>query len=356
MAPQTGDAVALFQSMLSATWYGVVGDGATPGGMAATMEMIDDEAVITTDVLVGPEGKPGRNAPIVDMQWPPLQQAAELDKIRPSLGEKDKGKAWWIGTVVYVWTGTTFEMVRPGPAGPPGSTPQISVSAETIPMADRDPDTKDEVIQTGTSLNPHLHFKLLSPQGPVGPSTNILNAPDYDNAKAPTDGQTLTWSQAKQKWQPSSYPARQPKLYSVPESAFTSYPGGFDSNITVLSFTIPAQDYAWVPLVEGHIKAFGIQISADPLQIGCQVRLANRGNQLIGRGYGDVSRWTQIRPHFADAGAPTDAVSPENAVAVVRAGEDAQIKVQIVNDGLIGFYSYNRTGSHLTVQTIPHGL
>jgi hypothetical protein len=287
------------------------------------------------------------------MQWPPLDQAAELDKIRPSLGEKDKGKAWWVGTVVYVWSGNQFYMVRPGPAGPPGSTPQISVSAETIPLSDRDPDTKDEVIQTGTSLNPHLHFKLLSPQGPQGPSTNINNAPDYDNSKAPSDGQTLTWSMSKQKWQPSSYPARQPKLYSVPEKAFTDVKGTFSSNVNILTFRIPAQDYAWIPLVEGHVKAFGIKLDNDPLTVGCQVRL---GEQLIGRGYGDSGRWTQIRPHFADSGDPTAAVSPENATGVVQAGQDAEIHVNLVNDGLIGFYSYNRAGSHLTIQTIPHGL
>ena len=54
--PQTGDAVALFQTMLQATWIGMVADPDTPPMMGATMEMVDGQAVIVTDVLVGPKG------------------------------------------------------------------------------------------------------------------------------------------------------------------------------------------------------------------------------------------------------------------------------------------------------------
>jgi len=356
---QTGDAVALFQTLMSATWYGVVGDGATPGGMAATMECINDEAVITTDVLVGPQGEPGKPSPIVQLQWPPLEQAADLEPIKPTLGEEDAGKAWWIGTVVYVWTGKKFEMVRPGPAGPPGAVPQISFSAETIPLADRVPGMKDEVIQSGTSLNPNLHFKLLSPEGPRGPSTNILGAPDYDNSKAPEDGQTLVWSEVKQKWLPSDYAAKQPRLYSVPEAAFTSTPVGESINtgsFNLLTYTVEEQDFAWIPHVSGHLKAFGVELKGDPLQIGCQVRLqAESGDWIIGRGHGTFMSWTTILPHFSEPGDEGGAVAPDNGVAIVRAGERAKITVALKNDGLLGGYVFNRSGAQLSILVIPQG-
>lgn len=353
--PATGDAVALFQTLMSATWYGIVGDGSTPGGMAATLEMLDDEAVITTDVLVGPAGPPGTPSPIVNLQWPALEQAAELDDIRDSLTVADKGKAWWVGTVVYVWSGTDFEMVRPGPAGPPGATPQISVSAEVVPMAERTTGVTDEVVQSGTSLAPHLHFKLLSPQGPTGPSTNILNAPDYDNSSAPEDGQTIVWNQTTQKWEPSDFTAKHPRHYSVPEAAFTEFSGPAQRQ-NILAYTVEAQDFAWTPYVTGHLKAFGLELDADPLTIGCEVRLGNAiTGTLIGRGFGNISSWTHITPHFSTSANPTAAVSPDNGVATVNAGESAVINVNLYNDGLFGAYVFNRGGAQLSILCIPQG-
>jgi hypothetical protein len=354
--PQTGDAVALFQTLMSATWYGIVGDGSTPGGHAATLEMVDDEAVITTDVLVGPKGDKGDPAPIVRLQWPALQNASDLDALRDTLGANDSGKAWWIGSVVYVWTGTDFQLVRPGPAGPVGATPQISVTAETVPLADRTAGMTDEVIQTGTSLAPRLHFKLLSPQGPTGPSTNITGAPDYDaTGGAPTDGQTLVYSSATHKWTPSDFTAKHPRHYSVPEAAFTNFTG-LAQRQTILSYTVEAQDYSWTPYVTGHIKAFGVELDADPLTIGCEVRLGDAtSGQLIGRGFGNISTWTHITPHFSTSSDTTTAVAPDNGVATVAAGQTCVINVNLYNDGLLGAYIFNRAGSQLSILVIPQG-
>ena len=38
--PTTGDATALFQAMLQATWVGLVGDPDTPPMVGATLEMV----------------------------------------------------------------------------------------------------------------------------------------------------------------------------------------------------------------------------------------------------------------------------------------------------------------------------
>ncbi|AJA43694.1 minor tail protein [Mycobacterium phage Marcoliusprime] len=353
--PATGDAVRLFQTLLSATWYGIVRSKDDPGGMAATMEMIDDEAVITTDVLIGPKGDKGDNAPLVDLQWPPLEQAADLEPLKSTLLPKDKGKAWWIGTLVYVWTGEKFEAVRPGPAGPPGATPHITVSAETIPMSERNAESKDEVIPSGTSLNPHLHFRLLSPQGPRGPSTNILDAPDYDNTKAPEDGQTPVWSSVKQKWVPSSFAHKHPRLYSVPEAAFQNFTGVAQRH-PILTYVVEAQDYAWTPYVLGHLKAFGVELDQDPLTIGCEVRLGDpTTGDLVARGFGNIASWAHIVPHYSTSSDPATAVAPGNGVAVVPAGQTAQISVSLYNDGLLGAYIFNRRGAQLSILTIPTG-
>ncbi|BBC43314.1 putitive minor tail protein [Mycobacterium phage Y10] len=353
---QTGDAVALFQTLLSATWYGIVADKDTPGGFAATLEMVDGEAVITTDVLVGPKGEPGEPAPIVDLQWPPLDSASELIPIKDTLDESDKGKAWWIGTLVYVWTGSDFVAVQPGPAGPPGKTPNITITAETIPMEERGPGVTDEVIPSGTSLNPHFHLRLLAPQGPVGPSTNITGAPDYDSSLVPQDGQALVWNEALQKWQPSDFVAKHPRFYSVPEAAFSNFTG-LAQRKPILSYVVPAQDFAWTPYVTGRLKAFGVELDNDPLTIGCEVRLGDAmSGELIGRGFGNISSWTTIQPHFSSSSDPNNAVAPDNGVALVPAGEPAQINVNLYNDGLLGAYIFNRTGAQLGILVVPQGV
>ncbi|QJD50426.1 minor tail protein [Mycobacterium phage Chris] len=356
LAPRlTGDAVALFQTLMSATWYGIVGDGNTPGGMSATLEMIDGEAVITTDVLIGPKGDKGDPAPLVDLQWPPLDSPTELVELQDELTLADKGKGWWIGTVVYVWTGNQFQMVRPGPAGPPGATPQISFEFETIPMSERGPGVKDEVIRSGTSLNPHIKVRALSPPGPVGPSTNILDAPDYDNSEPPADGNSIVWSELKQMWVPSDYAAKHPRLYSVPEAAFTPFTG-LAQRQSILSYTVEPQDYAWTPYVTGHLKAFGLEFDSDPLTIGVEVRLGDpQSGQLIGRGFGNIASWSNILPHFSSGSDPAVAVSPDNGVATVAAGASARINVNLYNDGLFGAYIFNRNGAQLTILVVPQG-
>lgn len=352
----TGDAVALFQTMCSVTWYGIVADDDTPAGFAATMEMVDGEAVITTDVLQGPKGDKGDPAPIVDLQWPPLESPSELIPIKDTLGPEDKGKAWWIGTLVYVWDGQDFQAVQPGPAGPPGPTPNITITAETIPMEERGPNTTDEVVKTGTSLNPHYHFRLLAPQGPKGDSTSITEAPDYDSSKVPEDGQVLTWNETAQKWQPSDFAAKHPRIYSVPEAAFQNFTG-LAQRQPILTYIIPPQDFAWTPHVTGHIKAFGLELDSDPLLIGVEVRLGDPlTGQLIGRGFGNISNWATIVPHFSSSGDPNTAVAPDNGVALVPQGQPAQINVNLYNDGLLGAYVFNRTGAQLTILVVPQGL
>ncbi|QGH80400.1 minor tail protein [Mycobacterium phage Bryler] len=358
----TGDAVALFQTLLSATWMGIVGDGNTPGGMAATLEMVDGEAVITTDVLIGPKGDKGDPAPLVDLQWPPLESPTELVELQDELTAADKGKGWWIGTVVYVWTGSTFQMVRPGPAGPPGATPQITFEFETIPMSERGPGVTDEVIRSGTSLNPHIKVRALSPQGPVGPSTNITDAPDYDNSEPPTNGQSIVWDADRPRpdggtglWVPSDFVNKHPRLYSVPEAAFTPFTGPARRQ-SILQYTVEAQDFAWTPYVTGHLKAFGLELDSDPLTIGCEVRLGDpTSGQLIGRGFGNIASWTNILPHYSTPSDSAAAVAPDNGVALVPAGQTAQINVNLYNDGLLGVYVFNRNGAQLTILVVPQG-
>lgn len=356
-APIPGDPVYLGSFLANTHWYGVVGDGETPAMQVATMEAVSQDAVIALDALKGEKGDKGDPSDIVKMQYdsaitssgdlPTLSQANGFT--RPLTGA-DVGFAWWIGNVVYVWDGDSYIAKGMGSAGVPGETPHITVTAERVA-----PGTGSSVVQSGTSLNPVLHFILDPPAGPQGPASSIVLAADYDDTLPPENGQVLTWNEDHELWEPSDFAAKHPRMYSVPESAFTNFTG-LAQRQTILSYTLEAQDYDYVPFVQGHIKAFGVELDIDPLTVGVEVRLGDpTTGQLIGRGFGNIASWTTIVPHFSTSGDPNAAVAPDNGVAQVNAGATATISVNLYNDGLLGAYIFNKTGAQLTILTVPQG-
>jgi hypothetical protein len=40
---------------------------------------------------------------------------------------------------------------------------------------------------------------------------------------------------------------------------------------------------------------------------------------------------------------------------MIRRGAEATFNVNLVNDGLVGAYSFNKTGAQLTIVTFPQG-
>jgi hypothetical protein len=349
-APIPGDPVYLGSFLANTHWYGVVGDGDTPAMQVATMEAVGQDAVICLDALKGEPGEKGDPADIVQMQYD-LLVTKPSDLPTDLNNSTDVGKAWWIESQVYVWTGDHYEAKAMGSPGQPGETPHITVSTEVIP-----PDGESIVEQSGTSLNPHLNFKIAAPRGPAGPAAAIQLAEDYDNTLPPTDGQTIVWNDDKEMWEPSDFAAKQPQLYSVPEAAFNDYTG-LTQRHTICSFTIPPLDYDWVPYVHGHIKAFGVELGdSDPMTIGCEVRVGDPvAGILVARSHGTIAHWTTVTPHFSSVDDPTAAVAPDNGVATIRAGAEATFNVNLVNDGLIGSYSFNKRGAQLTIVTFPQG-
>lgn len=348
--PIPGDPVYLGSFLANTHWYGVCGDGDTPAMQVATMEAVGQDAVVCLDALKGDKGDKGDPADIVRMQYD-LLVTKPSDLPTDLNNSTDVGLAWWIDNLVYVWTGDHYEAKAMGSPGRPGDTPHITVTTEVIP-----PEDTSTVEQSGTSLNPMLHFKIAAPRGPEGPASAIQLASDYDNTLPPTDGQTITWNDAKKMFEASDFAAKQPQLYSVPEEAFNDYTG-MTQRQTILSFTVPPQDYNWVPYVHGHIKAFGIELGdSDPMTIGCEVRAGDpTAGPLVARSHGTTANWTVVTPHFSSPDNPTEAVAPDNGVAMVRAGVAMTFHLSLVNDGLIGAYSYHKAGSQLTIVTFPQG-
>lgn len=368
---KTGDVVHLFNTLLNASWQGIVCDEDTPQIMSATLEAVQGEAVITTPVLVGPQGLPGKNAPIVELEFiSGLQTFNDALTKLPTWDSSMKNHGVWLvdnatnptKSLVYVWDGAAWHKVLPGPAGPVGRTPSISIEYRTIPMNQRGPGVTDSVQKVGDDLSPHFVINALSPQGPPGPAAAIGSALDYAAPNGKHVGDTLTVL-PDGKWGPSGSVIKNPKLYTIPEGAFTSTPnfiGIGPTDFAIGSYVIPAQPFNWVPYITGHIKATGLELDNDPTEIGCIVKVSPQSGggmdgDTVARGKGTSAKWTTIVPHFSSGGDPNRAVAPGNGVGVINAGVQVRVNAILHNDGLASWYSFNKSDAQLSVLVIPAG-
>jgi hypothetical protein len=349
--PLAGEDVYLGSILTNVHLWGIISDLDTPAMMSGSFEILGNDGAITLDALVGQRGIPGQNAPIVDMQWEDIDDPADLpDNLTDDPG--DVGKAWWIGNQVYVWDGTSYQAKAMGTPGPPGPVPNITPSVELLDPDDIDLETSIEV--TGTATNPGWHMKLKVPKGPTGAAGPIRDAADYDDSVPPVSGDAICWNGVKYAPAPNALPGIM--CYSVPEANFTNFTG-ITTRQQIASFAIPPQNYDFQTIVWGHIRAVGVEADSDPLILGCEVRLGNAtSGTLIARGFGNSSTWTTIVPHFSAPGSPSDAITPENGLAVVHAGVTgtaATIYANLFNDGISGVYAFDRRNAALFIQCIP---
>lgn len=351
-----GDDVYLGSVLCNVHCWGIVSDLDTPSGTMATFEILGNDGAVTLDALVGPTGPAGENAAIVKMQYGSSIDAVEDLPDDLTDDNEDLGKTWWIGNVVYMWSGTQggFVQKEMGTQGPPGPVPDVTPTVQLLDPDD--PELVSEIVVSGTAAEPTWLMKLKVPRGPQGDNATIRDSTDYSELEsgAPETGDVITWNG-------SNYEPRQgiwvtPKFYSIPEANFQSY-SGITSRQTIATFAVPAQEWAWVPWVTGHIRAVGLEADTDPLILGCEVRLGNpTSGTLVARGFGNTSTWTTIVPHFSTTQSPSDAVSPLNGTAEVAAnhtGASGTLYVNLFNDGITGAYVFNSHQAQLGVLLIP---
>lgn len=365
MAPANlGDLVPLGQALMNFTWWGYVTDIDTPTGVWATMEAVGDEAFVTMDVLQGPRGFKGENAPLVDILWDPdIETVADLEKY-DDWGYEQRNQGFWIGDLVYIWDGLgTWKPKRPGPAGPRGKTPIISVQAadEILTWEDQLLGIQPDIDISGTPENPLITLQLPQGQpGIPGPSGPIRQAADYaEPAGGPVNKSALLYDTGTGKWTATSPYIYAPRFFTVPEGAFTNF-SGVATRQQVCAFQIPAMPFDYIIRVGGHMQAVGLEVDADPLIIGAEVRLGNAtSGQLIGRGFGNISTWVTFSPHYSTGATPMDAVTPDGSIGRVpknTSGPGSTVYVNLYNDGLFGIYNFNKSGAQLDLELIPVGV
>lgn len=350
---EAGDKVYLGSILTNVHLWGIVSDIDTPSMMSGSFEILGKDGAVTLDALVGPQGVPGENAPIVKMNYDTIDNVYDLPNDLTD-SDADVGQAWWIDNQVYLWTGDEYVAKAMGTQGPPGPIPKITPSVELL-----DPDDDDlhsEIVTSGTDAAPGWLLRLKAPKGPQGDNSRIRESYDYDDTYPPDVGQAIVWN--GDQFAPASVGDIFPRLYSVPEAAFSSYTG-MTTRHTIGTFQVPPQDFYWTAMVIGHIRAVGVELDSDPLVLGCEVRLGHStAGTLIGRGFGNSSTWTTIVPHYSTTQATTDAITPENGLGVVvpnHTDESGTIYINLFNDGLTGVYNFSKKNAQLAILVLPVG-
>jgi hypothetical protein len=369
-SPNIGDSVFLKQLLLNAKIYGVVTDPNNPNLFAATMEIFQDDGVITVPALVGPQGPAGQPQFALRLQIDDIVSVEDLPQDLTN-SEADIGKYWILiagydsngnplGTNAYIWFGTTYRTMPMGSQGPPGPYPVIVPNVVLI-----DPEQTSYIQVSGTTADPSWTMYLAVPAGPQGPATSLDQAPDVDMIIPPSTGQVLGFNgkynaSGAAVWQPMDVGTIFPGIYTVPEGVFQSYAGITNSRHTVCTYSVPPQLYPWKPYIHGHLSLQGFSISLTPFQIGAEVRLGdpNTGT-VVARGFAQADGSMFLSPHASSNDSPSSAITPQNNLGLVPAnhtGATGTLYVNLINEGLATVYDFNAANSQLSVLTIPVGV
>lgn len=317
----TTDRTFLGSIVANMDFWGVVGDELSPP-INGSMEVTTDEqgqshATVVLNAIIGKRGPQGENSKVFKMQHETnLTSASELPEL--SNTPEDIGKAWWIGNVVYAWSGTNWFPFPLGVPGPVGKVPEITWNAELVPSRTLTSLTQPiDVSRDGNDDNPSVFFRFDkdSITGPPGPINGPLrDAADFDNSVGPKNGEAIIWNVFKQKWRPSPTDMLKVPCYSVPEGSFQSITNSTGSNQQVCTFAVPPQPFPWRPVIFGNITASQagfFNFFQTPMNLGCSVTLGDPSSGvLVARGFGNVTDIAFIFPHFSTPGSPGNAAAP----------------------------------------------
>lgn len=179
--------------------------------------------------------------------------------------------------------------------------------------------------------------------------TGAAGTPGSPPSAGVTAGRTI--------WGPSSVSVKVPKLYTVPQSAFTGMQGIGGTKQSVCTFAVPQQAWPWKPFIVGSMKIMGSNISFTPLVVGAEVLLGDpKSGTLVAKGQGNSQGTVAIIPNTSSANNASQAMTPTNGVGLVQAnhtGTQGTLYVNLENQGMAGTFDYNATGSSLVVLVVP---
>lgn len=362
ITPQIGDSVYLGTIAGNLHIHGVISDLDSPDQVSGSLEVDGPNMLLSLRAIQGPPGPAGSNAPVWDLQQQVFDSSDDLpDNLTDE--DIDIGKLYMVrqydedgnpvSTRAYLWFGTHWEWFIMGYAGPAGPVPIITWTVELLDPDD--PDLQSEIVQTGDNYYPSLLLRLKAPRGPVGPSTNIADAPDVDFTTPPETGDSLVYNGTK--WVALPAATIRPLFYTVPQASFVDVPLGFGTSVQICAWEIPETEWDVVVRVGGMARLTGVDFDTDPWIIGAQIRLGHpTSGTLLARGFGNITGYVNFIPHTSSNAEPAAAISPTNGRAVIPAnttGVDSTIYATAFNEGLGGLYNFSKQGAGLEVMLIP---
>lgn len=335
-----------------------------PPRVEGTATIVGDEWNILLDAIVGDKGEKGEPAEIIRRDFS-LNDPGDLPDTA-TLDESDYGRAWYIQGNWHIFDDGQW-FVRSGSLeGPPGPTPDITISAEGIEAPDPVTYGPIDVEESGTSIDKTYHFKIPLVPGPEGPAAAISDSWDFEYDPETIEvGQVIGVTDVDPpKYGPVDAIQRPVLKHTIPHNSFIDHTGSQD-RFLIASLNLPAYDFDWYPDVTGHLLIARQNIFAS-ISTEVEVRIGPTGvgtgetEDLCALGPYDPS-WAlvdsanivNILPHFSDTLNPSRAVDPDSAVGRVPAGQAMTVYVFIHKTGGAGNYVFSKNGAQLRVNVEP---
>lgn len=336
-----------------------------PQTIIGTFTLMPGEDNIVLDAIKGDKGDKGDPSPFWRPQWD--STITLVSDLPNDLDAFDEGRAWYIDGYWHIWDGNGWRIILGAIPGPPGPTPDITITAEGfIPTSLTTYPRELEVIPGGDAVSPTFRIKFPIIEGPEGPQAKILEASDFVGPIY--DGQALIYDSTLRAgaggMRGGTASPGTCKLFSIPEASFGPADTYGSTWNVIATMIIPGQVEAYYPSIDGHIlwKRAGLFNSA---QVEVQVRALPQGStdapqtgQLVARALYDPSTLdaqtvAHIREHWSDTGDPSRAINPDSAVGRIPAEQDMVYYVLLYRKGGSGGVAYSVAGSHLTVKLYP---
>lgn len=330
-------------------WWLLPREPGHPRRIVGSATIVDGEATLLTDAIVGPQGEPGEPANIIRREYGLTDPGDLPDPL--TLDESDYGRGWYINGQWHVFDHGEYHILQGSLPGPPGTTPLITASGEQIEAPVSGPIGEFEVVQSGTSAAPHFHFKVPGIPGPEGPAASIGSASDFDDTGAAVGKMVGVTGTAPTQYGLVSPTLYVPKKYTIPHNSFIAHSGS-EPRFLIASKNLPIQDSDWYPDVCGHVKLQRGNILSS-VQCEVEVRIGITGastgesEPLCGLAPYDPSvalldsaTIANIFPHFSEDTDPDRATDPDTTAGRCLAGNAYTVYVFVHKIGGSGSWTF----------------
>lgn len=334
-----------------------------PSRIEGTFTLMAGEGTLTLDALVGPRGAPGVPSPIIRPEFSyPVDNVGDLPD-PATLDDSDNGRAWYIDGSWWVWSYGEYHNIQGSIPGPPGITPDISITAELVDKGSPPVYGPIDVEESGTTVAPAFNILIPAVPGPEGPASSIELASDYDDGGTASDIGDFLIKKTADKWGPGQPNLVAPEVWTIPEAGFVAH-NGAEGRFLIASLDLPPYQVDWYPDVNGMAKLKRAALSTAQLEV--EVRIGPTGvgtgetDPLAGLAPFDPSfldidqeYFYQILAKFSDDGNPLRSISPDSIVGRQLAGQAYTIYVFVHKAGGAGGWVFATPGSHLRLLRIP---